>query len=489
MAAKFSTPGVYVQEVPNLPPAVTEVPTAIPAFIGYTEKTAREPSGDLIRTAVKISSFKEFEQVFGGPAPVTVDHISIHIKDSGGHVFDINVVPREGKEPAYNLYYAVRHFYDNGGSTCYIIAADTYESRVVDGEALLAGLEVAAGVDEVTLLSVPEAAAGQGIHAGQGYTAVVDGMIRQASSLRDRMALIDPFRVTRVNAGTPGDDTEADIQLIRDAARSVAENRYAAAYYPNLVTSYPPLYDLAAMTLAYEVETGREKSEPTYTDGMAMQAIGADSVLFSRIQETLGRERVVLPPSPAVAGVCTRVDNERGVWKAPANERLHAVDAPEVNITDQQQEGMNVDPGSGKSVNAIRAFSGRGIRVWGARTLAGNDNEWRYVSIRRFFNMVEESIKKSLHWAASAPNDPATWLKIRAMIENYLTLKWRAGALVGTRPEEAYFVRIGLGTTMTEKDVREGRMRVEIGLAPVRPREFIIINMVQLTEQPDAGGI
>jgi phage tail sheath protein FI len=135
---------------------------------------------------------------------------------------------------------------------------------------------------------------------------------------------------------------------------------------------------------------------------------------------------------------------------------------------------MNVSV-SGKSVNAIRSFTGKGVLVWGARTLAGNDNEWKYISVRRFYNMVEESLKKATEPFVFEPNDKKTWTKVKTMAENYLTLKWRDGALQGAKPEEAFFVHVGLGETMTALDILEGRMIVEIGMAVVRPAEFIIL--------------
>jgi phage tail sheath protein FI len=148
---------------------------------------------------------------------------------------------------------------------------------------------------------------------------------------------------------------------------------------------------------------------------------------------------------------------------------------PLVRLDNAKQDSLNVDATTGKSINAIRAFSGKGTLVWGARTLAGNDNEWRYVSVRRFFNMVEESVKKSTYWAVFEPNDANTWVKVRGMIENYLIQKWREGALAGATPKDAFFVKCGLGTTMTSQDILEGRMNVEIGMAVVRPAEFIIL--------------
>ena len=181
------------------------------------------------------------------------------------------------------------------------------------------------------------------------------------------------------------------------------------------------------------------------------------------------------PPSGAVTGVYAYTDTNRGVWKAPANVPLSDVLEPVVKLDAARQGPLNVDPTTGKSINALRAFAGKGTLVWGARTLAGNDNEWRYVPVRRFFNMVEESVKKSTYWAVFETNDANTWVKVRGMIEAYLTQKWREGALAGARPQDAFFVRCGLGMTMSAQDILEGRMNVEIGMAVVRPAEFIIL--------------
>jgi phage tail sheath protein FI len=176
-----------------------------------------------------------------------------------------------------------------------------------------------------------------------------------------------------------------------------------------------------------------------------------------------------------MAGVYAAVDNARGVWKAPANVGLTAVSSVNMTITNDDQKDMNIDATAGKSINAIRPFIGKGVLVWGARTLDGNSNEWRYINVRRFFNMVEESIKKSTYWAVFEANDVNTWTKVRAMIENYLILKWKDGALAGAKPDDAFFVRVGLGQTMSPLDVLEGRMIIEVGLAAVRPAEFIIL--------------
>jgi phage tail sheath protein FI len=204
---------------------------------------------------------------------------------------------------------------------------------------------------------------------------------------------------------------------------------------------------------------------------------------YKAMKEFIEKEEAVIPPSSVVAGVYSKVDSTRGVWKAPANVSLNSVFDVSERIDNAGQEDLNVDVVAGKSVNAIRPFAGKGVMVWGARTLAGNDNEWRYVSVRRFFNMVEESVKKSTYWAVFEPNDANLWVKVKAMIENYLTDIWRDGALAGAKPEDAFFVNVGLGKTMTSQDILEGRLVIEIGMAVVRPAEFIVLRFMHKMQE------
>lgn len=214
------------------------------------------------------------------------------------------------------------------------------------------------------------------------------------------------------------------------------------------------------------------------TDEFEKSLNNALQVAFGKFKEltTKGAEALnLLPPSGAIAGIYAKTDNERGVWKAPANLSLSAVISPAVKISHEQQAEYNVDVNAGKSINIIRSFTGKGTLVWGARTLAGNDNEWRYINVRRFFNFVEESVKKATEQFVFEPNDANTWVKVQAMIENFLTTLWRQGALQGVKPEHAFYVAVGLGKTMTALDILEGRLIVEIGMAAVRPAEFIIL--------------
>jgi uncharacterized protein len=210
--------------------------------------------------------------------------------------------------------------------------------------------------------------------------------------------------------------------------------------------------------------------EKRFNDAL-LSGFGTYKSLVSKAIESLNQ----LPPSGAIAGVYAAVDSNRGVWKAPANVSLNSVVSPAAKISQEQQADYNVDVNAGKSVNIIRSFTGKGVLVWGARTLAGNDNEWRYVNVRRLFNFVEESVKKATEQFVFEPNDANTWVRIQAMIENFLTVQWRQGALQGIKPEHAFYVSIGLGKTMTALDILEGRMIIEIGMAAVRPAEFIIL--------------
>jgi hypothetical protein len=258
--------------------------------------------------------------------------------------------------------------------------------------------------------------------------------------------------------------------------------KYGAVYYPYLHTSLNYGYadsESASLsverTYVYEGAGTPNPAIPTNETVNLYDISQNDPSLYRAITAELAKLTVKLAPSSAVAGIYARVDRQRGVWKAPANVDLRSVIGPVQKVSHEQQQTLNVDAGSGKSVNAIRTFTGKGTLVWGARTLAGNDNEWRYIPVRRLYIFIEESVKKATEFVVFEPNDANTWLRVKTMIENFLSKLWRDGALAGAKPEEAFFVKVGLGQTMNALDILEGRMNVEIGLAAVRPAEFIIL--------------
>ena len=187
----------------------------------------------------------------------------------------------------------------------------------------------------------------------------------------------------------------------------------------------------------------------------------------------------VLPPSPAMAGIYTYVDVMSGVWKSPANVGLTGVTAPTISLNDEQQASLNVDAMTGKSVNVIRAFIGQGVLVWGARTLDGNSQDWRYINVRRTMIMIEQSVKLAARAYVFEPNVAETWMSVKGMISNFLNNLWKQGALAGAKPEDAYSVSVGLGSTMTGDDILNGIMNVTVLVAISHPAEFIVLTFQQ----------
>jgi hypothetical protein len=545
--ASYKTPGVYVEEVSTLPPSVAEVSTAVPVFIGYTER-----SGDLRNKPVKINTLLEFDEKFGKPFPAAFEVATA--KAANGEDVVTNVRLTSGNR--FLLYYSLKLFFDNGGGGCYIISTGSFSETPTPShfEDALSSLEKE---DEPTLIVLTDAVS----LAKEAYYNLCKKAIDQCAALGDRFLIADVIESSNL---------DTDVADFRD---NIGTNhlKYAAAYAPYVQTLIPyqsaddqislpamePVtaalkevlikenafkvtYSGTQTTPRVQVDRGRSNSAVGFEvtdlqltisntnsksgraiadawsawtkvtennargfniivagDGSAFieEAVTKEfpaapryatlaslkdqyTALYNKIKAELAKQKITLPPSAAVAGIYARTDRERGVWKAPANVSLNSVLGPTRKINDKEQENLNIDAEAGKSINAIRSFTGKGTLVWGARTLAGNDNEWRYVSVRRLFNLIEESTKKSTAFAVFEPNDATTWLKVKAMIDSYLYGLWQQGALAGASPETAYYVNIGLGKTMTTQDVLEGKLIVEIGVAAVRPAEFIILRFM-----------
>jgi phage tail sheath protein FI len=179
-----------------------------------------------------------------------------------------------------------------------------------------------------------------------------------------------------------------------------------------------------------------------------------------------------------MAGVYTRNDNTFGVFQSPANTTIKYAVSPAVNMSDADQGNLNV-PLNGLAVNAIRSFPNYGLLVWGARTMAGNSDDWRYISVRRTMIFLEQSIKIAMQAYVFQANDNLTWVAVSSTISNFLNGQWKAGALVGAKPADAYSVAVGLGSTMSGEDILQGFMRVTVKVAVVRPAEFIVLTFQQ----------
>lgn len=482
MAANYRTPGAYIEEVSTLPASVVPVETAIPAFIGYTHETQYQGE-DLVNRPMRIKSLLEYEQVFGlspflGGFAVTMDADGNVLGGTG----DPRTLPATAVNARFRMNYAMRNFYDNGGGACYVVSVGSYGDIAATQMATdhTTGLAALALEDEPTLIVFPDLSAmapNDPSNAAQvsatraSYHSVLVQALAQCAELGDRFLIGDIWR------GDLAGRTEVD--AFRDGI-GTANLEYGSIYHPYLSTTIAWRWDESAITVSQLVARQADGSlGPSPHNGMSLTNlkegnVNSDPAMYATIRAALDLHTVILPPGAAMAGVYARVDRTRGVWKSPANESLASIRSLTVEIDNDLNDHLNVHP-SGKSVNAIRKYTGKGFMVWGARTLAGNSNEWRYTSVRRFFNMVEESTKKASFPFVFQSNDSTTWAKVKGMIENFLINLWREGALVGAKPEDAFYVRVGLGTTMTPLDVLEGRMNVEIGMAVVRPAEFIIL--------------
>ena len=464
----YKTPGVYIEEIPQFPSSVAAVETAVPAFIGYTEKADWKQPGDLLKKPFRIQSMPEYEQYFGNPAP-ELESLSVVFALNGSQE-TINGKVDETKRSKFLMHYGLQQFFANGGGPCWIVSAGDYISGggIIAETALLEGLAAAGKETGITLLLFPDAV---NMETAAGYYNVHMAAIDQSAALQDRFTLLDVYHVA-----AHGNDWQKDVALLRSSFNSNDTGlKYAAAYFPRIFT--PTHFNYTVDGAANESLIKIEGGPGGATTLAALQQ--NNNTQYAAAKKAVSEIPMLLPVSPAIAGIYALVDNTRGVWKAPANVSLNNTIQPLYPISSNEQEGLNVDAVAGKSINAIRTFTGKGTLVWGARTLDGNSNDWRYISVRRYCIMAEQSIKLAARAFVFEPNEPKTWITIKAMIQNFLTQQWRSGALQGQTPRDAFFVHVGLGETMTAQDVLEGRLIVELGLAITRPAEFIVLRFMQ----------
>ncbi len=315
----------------------------------------------------------------------------------------------------------VYSFFANGGKHCYVvIVEDATQDNIigtVNADKSRTGLRAFEEVDEVNILCIP------GITNDDDIDTIQKAMITHCETMGDRFCIFDS------NKG----ENFSEIQTRK--GNLISDKGIGALYYP-------------------WIKTAVEKKN---TEGKVVL------------------ENMFIPPSGAMAGIYARSDTERGVHKAPANEVVRGVLELERTITKAEQDILNP-----KNINCIRAFQGRGIRVWGARTIAPKGSEWKYINVRRLFLFLEESIDESTQWVVFEPNNEALWARVVQTISNFLLGVWKSGALMGKKPEKAFFVKCDR-STMTDDDIANGRLIILIGIAPTKPAEFVIFKIGQWT--------
>lgn len=520
MAMNYATPGVYINEVNGFPNSVVPVATAVPAFIGYTPQ-AEYQGKSYYNKPQKITSFAEFQAIYMLPSPpppadpakqYSPEYYLVAQKAQptagdymliGGVYYSILPDPNT----IYYLYNSVRLFFQNGGGSAYIVAVGTYgppsqkplsdpKAQVVNPNVQLTdlqnGLSLLLNEPEPTMYICPEAS----LLSLEDNGTLMQSMLLQAQTMQTTFCLFDiiggayPDPIMYTN----------DIQNFRNNTGNTGLN-YGAAYYPFIGTTIMQSGDIDFTNLfggdskqleafvnppsnpnpaAVQILSMIQAPAPrAMTNRQLQAALLIASPTYTQIVNHVLSNANILPPSGAMAGVYTVNDNTRGVWNAPANTGIVGAASLPIRLSDSQQENLNIDAVSGKSVNAIRFFNGQGILIWGARTLDGNSQDWRYVSVRRTMTFLEQSVKLAARAYVFEPNDANTWAAVKAMIGSFLTDVWKEGGLQGASAADAFQVNIGLGSTMTADDLLNGYMRVSVAVAVVRPAEFIVITFEQ----------
>jgi uncharacterized protein len=517
--ANITTPGVYINEINAFPNSVVPVATAVPAFIGYTPQAFYNGTS-YINVPCRITSFAEFLAIYCYPAlnPAAVARqqyspqyylVKQQAANPRGDYISVNgcnyaIVP--DPNTIYYLYNSVRLFYQNGGGEAYIVSVGTYgppsgapispDDHIVNPNVKLAdllnGLAQLLPEQEPTMYICPEAT----LLSTADNGTLMQQMLLQCSQVQTAISIFD------VIGGRNPDPIlyTNDIAAFRDNTGLTGLD-YGTAYYPfvgtaisqteeidytNLfggdTTQLSPLLNPAASpnpaVAAILNDIAHPPSKPLTTEEYDSALLNASDT-YSLIMQHVLADINLLPASGAMAGVMTMVDSQQGVWTAPANVSIVSAVSLPICITDAQQASFNVDPVTGKSINVIRLFNGLGIVVWGARTLDGNSQEWRYINVRRTLIFIEQSCKIAVNAYAFAPNDANTWTTVRSMLSSFLTSVWTQGGLQGASAAAAFSVSCGLGITMNAADILDGIMNVTIKVAVTHPAEFIVITLQQ----------
>jgi uncharacterized protein len=485
---EYLTPGVYIEEIDIGPKPIEGASTSTAGFVGPTEKG---PLGPRL-----VTSFEQFQRAYGG-----------YRKDS-------------------YLTYAVDGFFRNGGSRCYIAriigkgAKEANLSLIRKGEAIAVvakgpgiwGNDLSVMVEEGSLdsslfkLSIAYGKKPGGVEpkiveifdnistdgsSGNYYmkniTGISDFIVLNPagkSEEEETKSMLMPLsggsdgealKATDFAGGSEGPGMRTGLESLNefDDISIVCipdESKFQDAIADALVTHCEKRKDRFAILQAKQSSTDIPNLRPPKATKYA-----AFYYPWIKILDPLTGLPILVPSGGHVAGVYARVDQEKGVHKAPANEVVNGALGLEFNITKGEQDVLNP-----RGVNCIRAFPGRGILIWGART-AASDPAWKYVNVRRLFIFVEKSIELGTQWVVFEPNDERLWARVKQTINQFLMGVWRSGALMGTTEDEAFFVKCDR-TTMTQNDIDNGRLVVLVGIAPVKPAEFVIFRIAQVAK-------
>lgn len=512
----YTAPGVYVEEVSSGSKPLSAVPTAIAAFVGFTERfptdNPDDPEG--LRPRL-VTSWSAYEKLYGGFVKGAVLPLSVQgfFLNGGESAYIVRIPnskpagkPAQGELPAADRALgspvSITSVEPDADITVSVTAdeaegegprpftiniieggevVETFPGRTLDDVASITSekvqvkVDLAKGVDLSALIDVmkegtyplakaeptPTPVSGASFAGSESARTGINGL----AIAEDVTMVIVPDLITACT----DDDGNVDLGLWKAVQTTLLGHCEKQANRVAILDSPPGM-------------SFQEVKEWRADVAMYDSAYGAFYYPWIKVENPLatnGSDReVTIPPSGHVAGLWAKVDETRGVWKAPANEVLQGALGVETAISQAEQGHLNPT-----GINCIRPFGTRGIRVWGARTLS-SDPEWRYINIRRLFNMVETAIMQGTQWVVFEPNDHRTWSSVSRNISSFLTGLWRQGALFGNSADEAFFVRCDEGTN-PPGDRDEGKLTCEIGIAPIKPAEFVIFRVSQY--QQDAA--
>lgn len=413
----YSTPGIYIEEVPGGKRPIQAVGTSTAGFVGVAPDLNASH-----KQAKACNNWTEFVNTFASSESIQSTPLS----------------------------QAVYGFFQNGGSRCYVVA-------IAETDSIQAGLDILEQVDEVAIVAAPS-------HCDP---ASHDALLTHCEKLKDRVAILD------------GPDIVEDVTSLTEVPEETTTKS----------SSTPGGRKLAAKNISSEetpsspqMDTGTPKPDSQMVckrPRISKGGYGAFYYPWIIVRDPFNGANAKVAPSGHIAGIWARTDATRGVHKAPANEPIRGALGVTHKLTHQEQGMLNP-----AGVNVIRFFPREGVLVWGGRTVDESSSEWRYLSVRRLFNMIEESIATSTRWIVFEPNDRTLWKSIRRDITAFLNGVWRDGALMGRTPEEAFFVKCDDETNPSDS-IDEGKVVTVIGIAPVKPAEFIIFRISQSELGPE----
>ncbi len=515
----YTAPGVYVEEVPSSQKVLSAAPTAVAAFVGFTERAPTDDPNDPNGVAPRlVTSWSQFEGLYGGFSPGCVLPLSVYgYFANGGSIAYIcriaNTAPAgqpsrltlPAADRALGEPLVVESLEADAPISIEIASIDPGENAP-EGPSPFTLTVLLGGAPVETFENVDFAAGERNVKTVINKTSTkikVDIALEKGANLATQLEVLKPGRYELQKASpvpVPVSSRKfAGSESARNGINGLAvADEVTMVVVPDLITAATKDDGTVDLNLWKAVQTalishceqnGNRMAvldAPPGLNPQQMKDWRSETAMYDSAFAALyypwikvdnpigvnGNSELLIPPSGHIAGVWARTDETRGVWKAPANDTIRGVLDLERAVTQNEQSLLNPI-----GINCIRPFGTRGIRIWGARTLA-SDSDWRYINVRRLFNMIESTILEGTQWAVFEPNDMALWEGVKRTLNGFLRGLWSAGALFGATADQAFYIKCDEETNPPQS-IDEGKLVVEVGIAPVKPAEFVVFRISQ----------